>query len=46
MLEDGTIAGAKSGIIALVPSNGQAGEILFKASAEGLIAAELRLYAK
>jgi beta-galactosidase len=33
-------------LMAVVRSNGQAGEILLKASAEGLNAAELRLYAK
>jgi beta-galactosidase len=33
-------------LMTVVRSNGQAGEILFKASAEGLNAAELRLYAK
>jgi beta-galactosidase len=33
-------------LMAVVRTNGQAGEILLKASAEGLNAAELRLYAK
>jgi hypothetical protein len=32
--------------MAVVRSNGQAGEILLKASTKGLNAAELRLYAK